>query len=790
MAQIVYTDVTGDSDLRGSLFQGTKFWFSHRVPSRSLFIEQVKANGGEVVPLEKFADVKIVDHFKKGIGPGTHSYQYIERSVRNGVLEDLDDHRAGPSSSTARPVGAIGQPAKGTRAPFTAQDDQILREWAGEQARKGQATSGNEIFKQLWQMNPRHPWQSWRDRWVKYLRPAHVPNNAPPTPPNDHAEVNTAQPVSTQPVATQAPQAAGTAFTGEDAKALLGTAKDILNVHPSQRAESWQAWAEAYPQHSAQEWQNFWEANIRPVYLKKLAKEGKEIEKPAAPAINKEVEEAPRHRKSPRKPQTPEILSRSPLQERTLPRKSPKKTAAVHTARTSTSGEESTELPRVRVLEDSSRSPKRKRATVESGNLTSSPPTYSISQAAKRQRVERDVARPTEIPSTPERSPLSERRITPIAIKREIVDLEEYDSPVEEEEDEEIGNLGDGDMAVDQDGEEEQEEEEDEDEDEAESELPGRAPSQSLSEPDYHQLKPWNTFKGPQRRLNFDLPPPNGGWDDEDDSGSLQGPEISNTRRGRQDTQALLRETPLLDLSVAEPDKGWYDEDDEVGEDDSGSLHELEIVSTRRERRDTQALLQETPLLDLNVVEPEAGWDDDEDDDSSSLQGPENPTTRRARQDTQALLRETPQLDFTVAEPDEGWDMQMPPLPSSPPVPISQAVANEDDRADTPEIVLTEKGLIAKLENWIDAQLKNGIDPDVLELALKSASNNPDLAEIVLDALRKGEGVPDDVWGIWTEEDDECLEAVDARRIDKVMEKHGRDALDVRYEFLRLFNEE
>lgn len=91
MAQIVYTDVAGDSSLRGSLFQGTKFWFSHRLPSRALFIEQVKvcglpvvgvawklitawrlqANGGEVVPLEKFADVKIVDHVRKDNAPGT-----------------------------------------------------------------------------------------------------------------------------------------------------------------------------------------------------------------------------------------------------------------------------------------------------------------------------------------------------------------------------------------------------------------------------------------------------------------------------------------------------------------------------------------------------------------------------------------------------------------------------------------------------------------------------------------------------------------------------------------------
>ena len=74
---------------------------------------------------------------------------------------------------------------------------------------------------------------------MKYLRPAQVPDNAPPTPPNDQAEVNT-----TQPALAPALHVPGTAFTGEDAKALLATAEDIHNVHPSQRAESWHAWAE------------------------------------------------------------------------------------------------------------------------------------------------------------------------------------------------------------------------------------------------------------------------------------------------------------------------------------------------------------------------------------------------------------------------------------------------------------------------------------------------------------------------------------------------------------------
>lgn len=75
---------------------------------------------------------------------------------------------------------------------------------------------------------------------MKYIKPTYVPDNAPPTPPTDQAEVSIAQPVQ-----AQMPQPLGTAFSGEDAKALLRVAQDISNVHPSQKAESWQTWATA-----------------------------------------------------------------------------------------------------------------------------------------------------------------------------------------------------------------------------------------------------------------------------------------------------------------------------------------------------------------------------------------------------------------------------------------------------------------------------------------------------------------------------------------------------------------
>lgn len=95
MAEIVFSGVAEDAGLQGTLFQGMRFWLSHKVPQRSRFVNEVRVsihpsralrtvnadclqtNGGEVVPLEKQADVTIVDHARKEIPPGRHVFPKI-----------------------------------------------------------------------------------------------------------------------------------------------------------------------------------------------------------------------------------------------------------------------------------------------------------------------------------------------------------------------------------------------------------------------------------------------------------------------------------------------------------------------------------------------------------------------------------------------------------------------------------------------------------------------------------------------------------------------------------------
>ena len=322
------------------------------------------------------------------------------------------------------------------------------------------------------------------------------------------------------------------------------------------------------------------------------------------------------------------------------------------------------DLPNAGILTGSYRSPKRKREEIEDQHPTSSPPNLSTSKAAKRLRADRGETMPKEIPSTPERSPLSERRQPDMFIKQEIVDLAGDDSSVEEELDTE--------------------------EDNDEASFPERAPSQSLSEPRPTPKKLYNTFKGPRRRLDFDLPSPEGGWDD-DGPGSLEEPEIIETKPGREDTQAILR-------------------------------------------------------------------------------------------------GQTPMFDFTVVEPDEGWDALLPPPPSSPPLQASPNAGEDIADARTPEVLMDEEEMIANLEKWIDGQIESGYDIETIELALKSTSNELDLADIVLNDMKEYGELPTHVRGIWTEEDDEYLEAVDARKINAMIEKHGQEGVDRRYEFLRTYN--
>lgn len=90
----------------------------------------------------------IADHKRKDAPPGSYSWKLIDDSVKEGKLADPETYLIGRPLGTSRPV-ASSQPTKGTRTPFTKQDDDILVAWVMPYFRRGERTAGNEIYQQL-----------------------------------------------------------------------------------------------------------------------------------------------------------------------------------------------------------------------------------------------------------------------------------------------------------------------------------------------------------------------------------------------------------------------------------------------------------------------------------------------------------------------------------------------------------------------------------------------------------------------------------------------------------------
>ncbi|BCS20729.1 putative transcription factor Rap1 [Aspergillus puulaauensis] len=158
-----------EGDGHDGIFQGMSFWLSENVPQKRRFKELIQQNDGVVKLREKDAGVLIVDHKRKNLPPNAYSYQFIEKSIQKGILEDLEVHKAGPS--TARPVGATNIQARSHRLAYTIEDDQSIFDYVQQFEKNPKASiSGNKIYEEFAAQHPRHTFQSWRDRYLKRLR--------------------------------------------------------------------------------------------------------------------------------------------------------------------------------------------------------------------------------------------------------------------------------------------------------------------------------------------------------------------------------------------------------------------------------------------------------------------------------------------------------------------------------------------------------------------------------------------------------------------------------------------
>ena len=331
------------------------------------------------------------------------------------------------------------------------------------------------------------------------------------------------------------------------------------------------------------------------------------------------------------------------------------------------------------LLAEGRRSPKRKRPAYEPEIPSSSPLRPMVNRANKRPRSDEITTKQREIPSTPEKGPTFDIQEQVVLGETTIVDLESDCSASEDE-------------SEDRDVDRDEDMEDDED-------IAGHQASQSLSEPDHQWMSAKSNIEDDQEELDFDLPPPEGGWDSD------------------------------------------------------GSEHDINEVGR------------------------------------SVLQG-----TKDAIEDTQALLKgEMPMLDLTVPDPDEDWGSLDHPPSSPPPLPALGSPQHKplDDvtTEDAEEEVLDEEEANMELQKWAEERIAAGVPLEDIEIALKSTSNNLDLAEVVLESLAQQAGVPQNMMGVWTEEDDADVVAVDARKIARLHHKHGEDAFDRRFNFLEIYNE-
>ncbi|KAK1056866.1 hypothetical protein LTR74_014610 [Friedmanniomyces endolithicus] len=257
----------------GGLFNGLAFFLLQRLPSRASYVAKVQANGGRIVMLEQQAEYVIADHLKSSCPPGSISYTFIDAAIQDGTLPDPKDHLAGPAPGTVRLVGSTIAPGKRTRTPFTAEDDRVLWEWVERARSEGGSVKGNEIYKQLEAKNSRHPHQAWRDRYIKQLMGKPPPGvevqvaaNAPPiAPPNPPAAPGKAKGEKEEEEEKEKEEVVA-GFSKDDFEALTAEAADIVALGDDRVEEAWQAFATAWPAHTAEEWRTYWEDTILPSF--------------------------------------------------------------------------------------------------------------------------------------------------------------------------------------------------------------------------------------------------------------------------------------------------------------------------------------------------------------------------------------------------------------------------------------------------------------------------------------------------------------------------------------------
>ena len=97
----------------------------------------------------------------------------------------------------------------------------------------------------------------------------------------------------------------------------------------------------------------------------------------------------------------------------------------------------------------------------------------------------------------------------------------------------------------------------------------------------------------------------------------------------------------------------------------------------------------------------------------------------------------------------------------------------------------TESEQGAALSAYIERHIALGYSQEHVILALEATTMQTGDAAIVMEALQSGEGIPDNIQGVWTYSDDQALEDVNYPDFEKAVIKHGTKRVRQRQEYLR-----
>lgn len=273
--------------------------------------------------------------------------------------------------------------------------------------------------------------------------------------------------------------------------------------------------------------------------------------------------------------------------------------------------------------------------------------------------------------------------------------------------------------------------------------------------------------------------------DDGDDD--LNAPVFSPTRPVSSKRVMAYRSSPNITSSTGSPSKRQRI--------DKGKGKELEIPSTPDHLLDVSRPrakeYQSTPLKRVHVLEDE----EEEQSDSDSILKPFvqpnftglEPRRRLAEPETQDFYFVAPEEQ--EAEDSEDARRQTDSYPSSPPQAITNDKSSgheENSRVPQNEVSKQQQAIpeADPLLEYIDHHISLGYSKETVIAALEATTLGMD-ANLIMEDIQQGRGIPALIAGVWTAKDDEACKEEGTSGFKRIVAKHGIERVRQRQDYLR-----